>query len=148
MGALMLVAVTITTVRAEPRPPRASTCSGVKLRLKYSRARNPKNSRVFSREAARLATSTGPTLWLPLKALKISPHSRPAKVRETTHTTKAKNTFSATRMPPSTSPIKHWAKLVRPNRHPRMVPAAGPTTTAPMATGIINRLTESPGRRR
>ena len=139
MGALMLVAVRITRPMVE-LACRAWACSGVKLRLKYKRASSPRNSTVFSREADRLATSTGPTFWLPRKALKTRPHSRPARVRETTHTTKAKKGLAATRMPPRKSPIKHWAKLVRPKRHPRMAPARGPITTAPMATGIISRL--------
>ena len=79
---------------------------------------------------------------MPLFSEQSENHAAEQSGKRAGHNTdhKSKKMFFAAKMLPRTSPIKHWAKLVSPNRQPRPAPASGPITTAPTETGIISNV--------
>ena len=104
------------------------------------RMNEPTNNRVFSRGQQRLAAAQGNELFLHafISALKIRAVSRPSRSLGTKQIMKVLTGLSWKSIIPNwLVPEAACQKLVRPNTAPHTAPAEGPSTIAPMATGMM-----------
>ena len=79
---------------------------------------------------------------------KITPHRYPSRTLGTMQVKKTPKGLDIRRKVNRVPELRHWIKLVIPNTNPQKAPLTGPRIMAPIATGTVRKVMDSPGVRK